>query len=331
MNLDSKQEGIKNKALRRYTCIIKYMYSSSLIRRRAIGVAITLVFWFVWHFYRPRRLNDKDKGESKAQPPKQHSKHATKEEKDGRVVDYVLCLQRDGRFLRISTEVLHMTMLEASAVCKQNNLERKKGQRLCVLPLSNPNIVDGLAGSVLTLSDVQKMADNSEGSYLNLRGKGICQEGIRVVLRWCQDSDPAHVFTSMGLTGNNIADKGVSSLISADRAGRMGLMGLFLSANNIGCAGASSLAQHMRDDKCNNNSNNKCSSSASKQAASDGSSDVGEGLVVKHEYRSQVGFLSISSRVYLLYHANLKLLFLVLCCCFCCFLWQILLLVQSVS
>jgi hypothetical protein len=71
-----------------------------------------------------------------------------------------------------------------------------------------------------------------------------------VVIHWCRESDPKHGFTNIGLTDNNLSDTGLSNLLKADRLHQVSLVGLFLSTNNIGCAGIRSLSQWLCSRDC---------------------------------------------------------------------------------
>jgi hypothetical protein len=97
--------------------------------------------------------------------------------------------------------------------------------------------------NVVTLDSIAKMAQRSSGNYLNLRRQRIDDRGIESVVQWCKEA--GSTFTHIGLTDNDVGDEGVAHLTAAAADGSICVHGLFLSTNQIGCAGVRNLARQL--------------------------------------------------------------------------------------
>jgi hypothetical protein len=202
-----------------YRLLRKYRYTA------AVAGATGLTAWWIYSHHSEKEQYD------------------TADEKLNRVGEFCLCIQKGGRCYRDDDETLRMTFAAARAICKERNRSRKKGNKLCVVP--HASVAAAKVGCAFTVDSVANMAQRSTGNYLNMRRQNIDNQGVASVIQWCKDADPAKNFTHLGLTDNNIGDDGVSRLMVAVADGSICVHGIFLSTNQIGCAGVRRLAQHL--------------------------------------------------------------------------------------
>lgn len=170
------------------------------------------------------------------------------EERTQVVRSYVLCSQKKHGLERApDLPLMHCTFDEAHLICKVQNANRIRGNRLCVVPLDKlPPEQQVLTYSLLTAADLLEMHCSSKTTqrrkgeiYLSLRQRMLKPRDALAVVKLCQAEQR---FDLIGLSENFIGDEGLATIANHLDKSLFHIRGLFLSENKITAQGVEHLA-----------------------------------------------------------------------------------------
>jgi len=177
------------------------------------------------------------------------SRSPSREEERTQVVrSYVLCSQKKHGLERTpDLPLMDCTFDEAQLICKVQNANRIRGNRLCVVPLDKlPPEQQALTYSSLTPADLLEMHYSSKTPqrrkgeiYLSLRQRMLKPRDALAIVQLCQAEQR---FDLLGLSENFIGDEGLTTIASHLDKSLFHIRGLFMSENKITAQGVEYLA-----------------------------------------------------------------------------------------